>query len=45
MAKVVKTSAPQRAQPVVKRTSIGSGRPLNKHKRRTWKRYRGQGRV
>ena len=30
-----------------KRTSIGKSRrsrPLNKHKRRNWKRYRGQGR-
>jgi hypothetical protein len=29
--------------PHKKRTSIGSGTPLNKHKRRSWKRYRGQG--
>lgn len=28
-----------------KRTSIGSGMPLNKHKRRMWKKYVGQGRV
>lgn len=29
-----------------KRTSIGGRHtPLNKHKRRNWKRYRGQGRV
>lgn len=30
-----------------KRTSVGGSwysRPLNKHKRRQWKRYRGQGR-
>lgn len=26
------------------RTGIGSGTPTNKHKRRQWKRYRGQGR-
>jgi hypothetical protein len=30
--------------PVRKRTSIGSGTPLNKGKRRQWKPYRGQGR-
>ena len=29
---------------VKKRTSIGSGTPLNKSKRRQWKAYRGQGR-
>jgi len=32
--------------PAPKRTSIGMSRlssPLNKHKRRQWKRYRGQG--
>jgi len=32
--------------PVRKRTSIGQSpmsRPNNKHKRRNWKRYRGQG--
>jgi len=32
---------------IKKRTSIGAGtlsRPKNKHKRRSWKRYRGQGR-
>mgnify|MGYP003138586974 CR=1 FL=1 len=32
---------------VKKRTSIGRShlsRPKNKHKRRTWKKYRGQGR-
>ncbi len=31
---------------VKKRTSIGDGprsRPKNKHKKRTWKKYRGQG--
>jgi len=28
---------------IKKRTSIGSGTPLNKHKRRSWKAYRGQG--
>jgi hypothetical protein len=27
-----------------KRTSIGSGMPRNRHKRRAWKAYRGQGR-
>jgi hypothetical protein len=30
--------------PHKKRTSIGSGTPLNKSKRRQWKPYRGQGR-
>jgi hypothetical protein len=30
--------------PVAKRTSIGSGAPINKHKRRNHKAYRGQGR-
>lgn len=30
--------------PKKKRTSIGSGTPLNKSKRRNWKPYRGQGR-
>jgi hypothetical protein len=30
--------------PVSKRTSIGSGTPLNKSKRAGWKKYRGQGR-
>ena len=31
--------------PVYKRTSIGlKHKPLNKHKRRSWKAYRGQGR-
>jgi hypothetical protein len=30
--------------PITKRTSIGSGKPLNKSKRRSWKAYRGQGR-
>ena len=32
--------------PVKKRTSIGysvRSRPKNKHKKRTWKKYRGQG--
>jgi len=29
---------------IKKRTSIGSGKPLNKHKRRSWKPNRGQGR-
>ena len=32
--------------PVKKRTSIGDSvrsRPKNKHKRKSWKRYRGQG--
>jgi hypothetical protein len=28
---------------IKKRTSIGSGMPLNKSKRRSWKPYRGQG--
>jgi len=29
---------------IKKRTSIGSGMPRNRHKRRQWKIYRGQGR-
>ncbi len=33
-----------RRAPVKKRTSIGSGTPKNKHKRRSFKPYRGQGR-
>lgn len=35
-----------RPLPVSKRTSIGQSplsRPTNKHKRKNWKRYRGQG--
>lgn len=53
MAKAGTTPASGRAFPTVKklqklkiekRTSIGSGTPLNKHKRRRWKKYRGQGR-
>jgi len=35
-----------RKKPTPKRTSIGKSRysrPLNKHKRKNWKRYRGQG--
>jgi hypothetical protein len=43
MAKTVKEPAP-RPLKISKRTSIGSGTPLNKHKRRRWKPYRGQGR-
>jgi len=41
MAKAIK--APVKRLKVSKRTSIGSGRPNNKHKRRSWKAYRGQG--
>lgn len=43
MAKAVKLPAPKKLK-VCKRTSIGSGTPLNKHQRRRWKKYRGQGR-
>lgn len=44
MAKPVKDSK-RVIVPVCKRTSIGrDGVPLNKHKRRSWKPYRGQGR-
>jgi hypothetical protein len=36
---------PARKQPVSKRTSIGlQDRPKNKHSRKNWKAYRGQGR-
>ncbi len=43
MAKIVK--APAKPVPVSKRTSIGGSHfPKNKHKRRGWKAYRGQGR-
>lgn len=41
--KLQKRYAPVRIT-VPKRTSIGSGTPLNKQKRRNWKPYRGQGR-
>jgi hypothetical protein len=43
MAKPVGSKALPRLT-VAKRTSIGSGKPLNKSKRRSWKAYRGQGR-
>jgi hypothetical protein len=43
MAKAVSKKDRNRL-PVSKRTSIGSGTPLNKSKRRNWKPYRGQGR-
>lgn len=43
-SKTVKEPKP-RPLKVCKRTSIGSGMPRNKHQRRSWKRYRGQGRV
>ena len=36
-----------RREHIRKKTTIGRSplsRPLNKHKRRTWKKYRGQGR-
>ena len=43
MAKTVNPKALRRL-PVKKRTSIGRGGvPLNKHKRRSYKPYRGQG--
>ena len=45
MAKAVKITTKLPRIKVVKRTSIGSGTPLNKSKRRSWKPYRGQGRV
>jgi hypothetical protein len=41
--KASKTATPKRL-PIKHRTGIGSGTPLNKHKRRQWKAYRGQGR-
>ena len=45
MAKKLETVL--RKEPKPKRTSIGlsrKSRPLNKNKKRNWKRYRGQGR-
>ena len=48
MAKVKKTELAWRPEPVVKGTSIGSGKiktsSMNKSKRRSFKVYRGQGR-
>jgi hypothetical protein len=44
MAKAKKQTDKKIITPVRKRTSIGSGTPLNKSKRRAWKAYRGQGR-
>ena len=41
-----KLEAVSRKIPTPKRTSIGKSRksrPTNKHKRKSWKRYRGQG--
>jgi hypothetical protein len=44
MAKAIVAPVPR--FPVKKRTSIGGKHcPLNKSKRRSWKRYRGQGGV
>tara|TARA_Y100000310_G_scaffold230403_1_gene232814 strand:- start:508 stop:651 length:144 start_codon:yes stop_codon:yes gene_type:complete len=46
MAKSRKQTATFRKKPTPKRTSIGkskNSRPKNKHKKRIWKRYRGQG--
>jgi len=42
------TRAIKRKKPTPKRTSIGrsnNSRPKNKHKKRNWKKYRGQGKV
>lgn len=44
MAKAVTTKTTKVRLQVSKRTSIGSGTPTNKSKRRNWKAYRGQGR-
>ena len=47
MAKI-KQNTVSAYEPVFKLTSIGHGRrktsSMNKHKRRSWKKYRGQGR-
>ena len=46
MAKPRKLTTVTRKKPTPKRTSIGKSRksrPLNKHKKKSWKRYRGQG--
>ena len=47
MAKKISCEEIYRKSQTPKKTIIGksrSSRPLNKHKRRNWKRYRGQGR-
>ena len=47
MANKVSNKSDPTIHPVKKRTSIGAGtlsRPTNKHKRRSFKKYRGQGR-
>lgn len=47
MAKVKSTTTVRVHEPVHKRTSIGGARPktstMNKHKKRSYKKYRGQG--
>ena len=46
MAKPRKLSVVTKKTPSPKRTSIGRSqysRPKNKHKKKSWKRYRGQG--
>ena len=47
MAKPIGVEAKKfRKEPVVKRTSQGvDNKPKNKHSRKRWKAYRGQGRV
>ena len=48
MAKVKKSDVAWKPEPVVKGTSIGNGTlkmaSMNKHKKRSFKAYRGQGR-
>ncbi len=47
MAKPRKLSVVTRKTPTPKRTSIGKSKntkPKNKHKKKGWKKYRGQGR-
>lgn len=48
MAKVKKSEVAWKPEPVVKGTSIGNGAlktaSMNKHKKRSFKAYRGQGR-
>ena len=45
MARMMNTSSVY--EPKIKRTSIGNGKTkmssMNKHKRRSWKKYKGQG--
>jgi hypothetical protein len=46
MAKPIGVIVAHRKTPAEKRTSQGvDNRPKNKHTRKNWKRYRGQGRV